>query len=231
MCKYMNFYRIYKYFPTIRTSWKYLPDKKGLIVGLIVGGFGLSASILTFIIKAMVNPDNIQTDKTGFYPDEVINNLKSYYLFLILFFGGLSILAIFLMQPINDANFIADSAKEKEISNDDESAFTNALIDKINKEETSKAKENEKVVVVITDDIEDVYDSNEEKEEKKEEIIENQKRSESFVTVKTVKKVVKLRKAIFSKQNYFLFAIGLCCYCKLILIYFKRFSCYYFKYL
>jgi len=87
------------YFPSIRTSWHYFPKIKGFIVGFIVCAFGLSSAILTWIVKAMINPDNIKANEEGFYPSEVYDNIPGYHIFLIIAFGVLCFLSIVLVQP------------------------------------------------------------------------------------------------------------------------------------
>jgi MFS family permease len=39
-------------------SWEYFPNRKGMISGIIIGGFGFGAFIFGFISFAIVNPDN-----------------------------------------------------------------------------------------------------------------------------------------------------------------------------
>lgn len=77
-----------------KNCWKYFPESKGLVNGIILGGCGISASILTVIADFfIINPDKIPTDDRGLYPDEIANRLINYLYFLCLYFVVLGILA------------------------------------------------------------------------------------------------------------------------------------------
>ena len=81
----------------IKNGWKYYPDKLGLVNGIILGGLGLSSSILTPIADYLIiNPDKQKTDINGIYPKEVSNKLKNYLYFLSILFFILSIVAVCL---------------------------------------------------------------------------------------------------------------------------------------
>ena len=81
----------------IKNCWKYYPDKLGLVNGIIIGGLGLSSSVLTPIADYLIiNPDKKETDKYGIYPKEVSNKLKNYLYFLAILFLILSIVAVSL---------------------------------------------------------------------------------------------------------------------------------------
>ena len=81
----------------IKNGWKYYPDKLGLVNGIILGGLGLSSSVLTPIADYLIiNPDKQKTDINGIYPKEVSNKLKNYLYFLSILFFILSIVAVCL---------------------------------------------------------------------------------------------------------------------------------------
>lgn len=60
-------------------GFNHFPSKKGMISGIIVGGFGLGSFIFSFVAFALVNPSNIPTISNplspdrGFFPDEVLD--------------------------------------------------------------------------------------------------------------------------------------------------------------
>ena len=39
-------------------SWEYFPERKGLITGIVVGAYGFSSFIFTFISTKLVNPND-----------------------------------------------------------------------------------------------------------------------------------------------------------------------------
>jgi OFA family oxalate/formate antiporter-like MFS transporter len=42
---------------------QWFPDKKGLVTGIILGGFGLGSFIFTQVQTAILNPNNVSVDK------------------------------------------------------------------------------------------------------------------------------------------------------------------------
>jgi len=51
------------YFPTLISGWQWIPDRKGLVSGVIVGGFGFGAFVFNLICTAVVNPGNVRPYK------------------------------------------------------------------------------------------------------------------------------------------------------------------------
>ena len=50
------------YYTSVRNCWKYFPEKKDLITGIIFSSFGLSSFTFTNIADLIINPDNIPKD-------------------------------------------------------------------------------------------------------------------------------------------------------------------------
>jgi len=46
------------YFPPLVAGWQWLPERKGLVTGIILGAFGLGSFIFSLISIAVVNPQN-----------------------------------------------------------------------------------------------------------------------------------------------------------------------------
>ena len=71
------------YWAPIICAWEWFPDRKGMVCGLIAGGFGFGAFIYGFISTAIVNPDDV--DKVAndqgikYYPEEVANRVPKMY--------------------------------------------------------------------------------------------------------------------------------------------------------
>ena len=47
------------YYTVIATAYEWFPNNKGLMSGLIVGSYGLGASLFGFLSTAVVNPNHI----------------------------------------------------------------------------------------------------------------------------------------------------------------------------
>ncbi|CAH8647016.1 unnamed protein product [Heterobilharzia americana] len=64
------------------SSW--FPERRGLVVGLVVGGFGLGALIFTPIQTALINPNNVQVNNITrkFSDPEVLDRLPAAFLIL-----------------------------------------------------------------------------------------------------------------------------------------------------
>ena len=62
------------YYVPIVCCWEWFPNRKGLITGLIVGGYGFGAFIFGYITKAIANPENESADKTTKLFSETVAN-------------------------------------------------------------------------------------------------------------------------------------------------------------
>ena len=56
----------FAYVCPIATAAKWFPDMKGLINGIAVAGFGAGAFVFNFIIKALANPNGLETNDPSF---------------------------------------------------------------------------------------------------------------------------------------------------------------------
>ncbi len=77
----------FAYVCPIAAAAKWFPDKKGLINGLAVAGFGASAFIFNIITTAFVNPDNIVIDATVFLRVPTLLRILA-LIFAIMIIGG-----------------------------------------------------------------------------------------------------------------------------------------------
>lgn len=88
---------------------------KGLVTGVIFSGLGLSASIINFIVKNIVNPDNIKPIK-GIYPPEVYANIPRYIIILITIQGSIFILSLALFRKFPEVES-TETAESLELKN------------------------------------------------------------------------------------------------------------------
>jgi len=95
----------------IKNCWKYFPNNKALINGIIIGGLGISSAILTPIADYfIINPDHVDPDD-GIYPKEIADNLLNFLYFLSIFFLILGTLAVVLTFKYEDES--SDKKEEK----------------------------------------------------------------------------------------------------------------------
>lgn len=79
----------------IKNCWKYFPQNKALVNGIIIGGLGLSSAILTPIADYfIINPKGKEPDKDGIYPKEIAERLLNFLYFLAIFFLFLGAIAV-----------------------------------------------------------------------------------------------------------------------------------------
>ncbi len=88
----------FSYLAVLKNSWGYFPNRKGLISGLIMTGFGLSSFIFTFIANFIINPNSDPANKDGFYKPEIAMRVyKFIYIEFVIMIcvGSISVLMTF----------------------------------------------------------------------------------------------------------------------------------------
>ena len=92
------------YYQTVKNCWKYFPDKKDLMSGIIISSFGLGSFVFTSIADQIINPDNIS--KNGkYYSKEISYGYLSFVEFFIICTALLGIISIALCFPYEEENF------------------------------------------------------------------------------------------------------------------------------
>ena len=86
----------------INNGWKYFKKNKGLVNGIIIGGLGLSSSVLNPLADFMINPEKKGTEPDGFYSEKIANNLLDFLYVLVGIFVFLGIMAIALTFPYEE---------------------------------------------------------------------------------------------------------------------------------
>ncbi|MFX1503340.1 MAG: OFA family MFS transporter [Promethearchaeota archaeon] len=76
----------------IASASKWFPDKKGFINGIAVAGFGAGSFIFNYVIKALANPNNLETTDSNFL-SSITNNIPIMFIvlgiiYLVLVIGG-----------------------------------------------------------------------------------------------------------------------------------------------
>ena len=104
------------YYTSLRNCWKYFPNRKDLISGLIFSSFGLSSFAFTSIADLIINPDNIPNDGK-YYSKQISFRFLKYiklFIFCTVIIGAISSILCF---PYEDENKINNN-NNKEILND-----------------------------------------------------------------------------------------------------------------
>ena len=90
------------YYPILKTTWKYFPEKKGFLTGLILCVFGLCPFVFTSIADAVINPDGVSTEDNGLFKDEIAIRMKDFSLIMVITNGVCGVLSQILMFPMDD---------------------------------------------------------------------------------------------------------------------------------
>ena len=153
------------YFQTLKNCWKYFPNKKGLISGIIFSSFGLSSFAFTTIGDLIINPKSKEKGDDGYYSEEISKKYLDYikfYILCIIIMGTLSSILSFPYQDYKD-----EAVKVEKVNEDDTLNLT--------KENDLEVNENRK-----SNDLE----NNEEKDEEENE--ENKKYKENKSSLKEI---------------------------------------------
>ena len=49
--------------PPLICGWEWLQDKKGIVTGVVLGAFGFSSFIFSYLALSIINPDNVSPSK------------------------------------------------------------------------------------------------------------------------------------------------------------------------
>ena len=103
------------YTPPLGVAMRWFPKSKGLVNGIIVGGFGLGAFIFNQIQTAYLNPANLPLDdEMGkfFIDDTILNRVPSVFLML----GAMySVIQVNIIQNKLDLFYLLPAYEPQEI--------------------------------------------------------------------------------------------------------------------
>ena len=107
------------YYPILKTTWKYFPEKKGFLTGLILSVFGLCPFIFTSIADAVMNPDGVNTKEGGIFGPDIAIKMKDFSLIMVITMAVCGILSQFLMFPLD--NVVSTDNNQVVVEEDDNS--------------------------------------------------------------------------------------------------------------
>lgn len=128
------------YLIPLYNCYKFFPNKRGLISGIIMGGYGVASLISSNIVLSIVNPENMKPGVDHYFPAEIANNVpKSLRIIAIFFFGLMVLGTIFLFEfPMSP---------EEEHDEEGENKITSKISEKEEEEE-----EPAKIVMKLVED-------------------------------------------------------------------------------
>jgi MFS family permease len=94
------------YYTPIVCCWEWFPEKKGLVTGIIVAGFGFGAFFFGFISTAILNPDDLSSNivppdsvsMDRLYPEEVALRVPKMFRTCLVIWAILCALSIALVS-------------------------------------------------------------------------------------------------------------------------------------
>lgn len=95
------------YFQALKNCWKYFPEKKGVISGIIFSCFGLSSFAFTTIGDLIINRKSVKKDENGYYPKDIADKFLSYlkfYIICIIVMGSISSILAFPYEEEQEQN-------------------------------------------------------------------------------------------------------------------------------
>lgn len=99
----------------IYNSWKHFPERKGLVTGIVLCGFGFGSFLFGLIAIWLVNPEDKEPDPlTKEYPQEIAANVPYMLQILSILWAVLSLASLLLVFPAAKIN----SSKYFEIDKD-----------------------------------------------------------------------------------------------------------------
>ena len=107
------------YYPILKTTWKYFPEKKGFLTGLILSVFGLCPFIFTSIADAVMNPDGVNTKEGGIFGPDIAIKMKDFSLIMVITMAVCGVLSQFLMFPLD--NVVSTDNNQVVVEADDNS--------------------------------------------------------------------------------------------------------------
>ena len=117
------------YYPILKTTWKYFPEKKGFLTGLILCVFGLCPFVFTSIADAVINPDGASTNKDGIFEEkEIAIRMRDFSLIMSITMAVCGILSQILMFPLDNIVSTDNNQVVVEENNDNSRDIKNSYV-------------------------------------------------------------------------------------------------------
>ena len=110
------------YFQSLKNCWKYFPEKKGIISGIIFSCFGLSSFAFTTIGDLIINRKSVEKNEDGYYPKNVADKFLNYikfYIICIIVMGSISSILAFPYEEEQNKPIATEHENEEENSSEE----------------------------------------------------------------------------------------------------------------
>jgi MFS family permease len=110
------------FMPPVICCWRHFPTIRGRISGIVLAGFALAPLIFNFIVKYIVNPDNLsptiavhREELTDYYyAPEVGNNVPKLFVVLLVIWSVMLVFIYYLLVDPQTTNGPVDNSFENE---------------------------------------------------------------------------------------------------------------------
>ena len=131
------------YYPILKTSWKYFPNSKGFLTGLILSVFGLCPMVFTSIADAVMNPKG-EPMQDEIFPPEIAEKMKNFALIMAVTMGVCGVLSQILMFPID--NVISNVSENEDNNSNNNKSKQSFTSNEICDSETNKNSEEKDLI-------------------------------------------------------------------------------------
>lgn len=95
------------YFPPLQCGWEWMPQKKGLTTGIILGAFGFGAFVFSILAVQICNPNNasptiIAPNGTKFYDAEIAGRVPTFFFWLAVCWACLGLFSTLVIKTNPD---------------------------------------------------------------------------------------------------------------------------------
>jgi len=97
------------YAPPMAVAMRWFPRKKGLVNGIIVGGFGMGAFVFNTVQTSFLNPHNQSPGAEGYFTAEqgdVLDRVPSVFLLLGAIYGVVQLVAVMLISAPSEEQVV-----------------------------------------------------------------------------------------------------------------------------
>jgi len=95
------------YVPPLVSALEWIPNREGVVTGIIISGFGFGAFVFSFVCTGIANPNNLSPEEVSpgvfMFTTEVTDNVPKMLRTLGLCWAGLGVIAVILVKKNPDA--------------------------------------------------------------------------------------------------------------------------------
>lgn len=144
------------YYPILKTCWKYFPEKKGLITGVVLCCFGWSPFVFTSLADAVMNGEG-EENVNGYFSEKVARRMPKYAWIMAIIIASFGITALVIMFPLDNIDSTDKSDMEqREENNSQPQVVTAGNSDSDNQVQQVESSNTDKPAIIQENDVEGI---------------------------------------------------------------------------